>query len=589
MPRSTLSLSRIVELLPRSLADAEMEELLFHSKAEIEVREGDSLTISVTPDRLDLLSEGGLALHLAGASGMARGLVSPSPGPRTPRLRIVAAGSVRKLRPWISGVIVTAPSPTGLDAGTLAEAIRFQEILHATVGRDRAAASIGIYPAENLSDPIRYAMEPLSQVSFVPLDGADEVSAMSFFRDHPLVTRYGSLGRDGDRCLTLREGNGTILSLPPILNARVAGEARAGDRALLLEATGTRARSVHEILGLLLVVFAARGFAVSPVVTQGPGGERHNGRGIYRSRTLSLPRDLLDAVAGTEIPNRTVVRLAAKARLGVRPAARGWRIEAAPWRPDLLGPIDVVEEIVLAGGVRQEDALLAPSRTTGGRRPEALFRHRFGPLLLGLGYQPLYHPVLTSRSSIERLPGLPAIRLSNPPSAEFGAARPKILVSLLQALAANVRYGYPQRMCEIGPVLQADAAAETGARTSWHVGAILAADGAGFAAAASLTEYLLRSIDVLGVRESADLPGTIPGRAGRIHVAGVDVAELGELHPRVLGELKVVVPVAWMELDLTALWPLVEAPASQTHDSRPSNAVHEGSHSKRPRSSGVPR
>jgi phenylalanyl-tRNA synthetase beta subunit len=329
-----------------------------------------------------------------------------------------------------------------------------------------------------------------------------------------------------------------------------------------LEATGTRARSVQESLSLLLLVFAARGFSVSAVATRGPGTYRQDGRAIYRPRTLSMPRDLLDAVLGTRLPDREVVRFAAQARVNARTAPGGWRMQAAPWRSDLLGPIDAVEEVVLARGVGPEDALVAPSPTLGGRRPEVRFRRRFLPLLLGLGYQPLYHPVLTSRSSIDRLPGLRALRLSNAPSTEFGSLRPNLLVSLLQALDANVRYGYPQRTCELGPVLEADARAETGARTSYHVGALLAADGAGFASAASLGEYLLRSIDVMGVRESAEIPGTIAGRAAEIHVAGAAIAQMGELHPHVLEELRVVVPAAWIELDLTALWPLVGTPSA---------------------------
>lgn len=560
MPRSTLSRSRIVELLPWKPTEAELEALVFRSKAEIESRDGDTLTVSVTPDRLDLLSEGGLALHIAGAAGASTGLPPLHIARHAPTVRIEADGSVRKLRPWIAGVLVTAPATSGLDAGTLAEAIRFQEILHASVGRDRAVASLGMYPADGISGPVRYAMEPISEVSFVPLDGETPVGAVTFFRTHPLAGRYGAFGRDGDRCLTLRDANGAILSLPPILNARGAGEARAGDRALLLEATGTRARSVRECLSLLLLVFAARGFSVSGVATRGPGTHRDDGRAIYSPRLLSLPRDLLDSILGTALPGREVARFAGQARMSARAAPGGWRVQAAPWRSDLLGPIDAVEEIVLARGVGPEDALAAPSRTLGGRRPEAIFRRRFLPLLLGLGYQPLYHPVLTSRSSIDRLAELRAIRLSNAPSAEFGSLRPNLLVSLLQALEANVRYGYPQRICELGPVLQPDARAEAGAQTSYHVAAVLAADGAGFASAAALGEYLLRSIDVIGVRESGELPGTISGRAAEIHVAGGVVAQMGELHPRVLEELRVVVPAAWIELDLSALWPLVGGP-----------------------------
>ena len=65
MPQSVLSWERVQALLPVPVTDAQLEDLLFSSKAELEAREGDALTVSVTPDRLDLLSEGGLAAALA--------------------------------------------------------------------------------------------------------------------------------------------------------------------------------------------------------------------------------------------------------------------------------------------------------------------------------------------------------------------------------------------------------------------------------------------------------------------------------------------------------------------------------------------
>ena len=59
------------------------------------------------------------------------------------------------------------------------------------------------------------------------------------------------------------------------------------------------------------------------------------------------------------------------------------------------------------------------------------------------------------------------------------------------------------------------------------------------------------------------LPGAIPGRAARLRLAGEVVAELGEVDPEILTSLGVPVPVAWAEVDLSALWPLLagrEAP-----------------------------
>ncbi len=170
MPQSVLRRDRVVGSLPQPLSDAALADLLSISKAELEAQDAETLTVSVTPDRLDLLSEGGLSLYLEGATEVAKGI---------PRERVVEGPSaspsfevdpsVHGLRPAIAGVLVTAPTDAGLDEGTLAEAVRFQEILHATVGRDRRAASLGIYPYDRLVPPFRYALESMGGVRFVPL------------------------------------------------------------------------------------------------------------------------------------------------------------------------------------------------------------------------------------------------------------------------------------------------------------------------------------------------------------------------------------------------------------------------------------
>jgi len=68
---------------------------------------------------------------------------------------------------------------------------------------------------------------------------------------------------------------------------------------------------------------------------------------------------------------------------------------------------------------------------------------------------------------------------------------------------------------------------------------------------------LMRSSGAAGVREPIELPGTIPGRAAVVRLAGEPIAHLGELHPDLLSETGVPVPVAWAEVDLTTLATLV--------------------------------
>lgn len=562
MPQSVLSLSRVQARLSQPLSTQRLEELLFASKAEFEGVEGDNLTLTATPDRLDLLSEGGLALYLQGVLGEATGLPAFRPyEPAVRPLEIRVDPSVAPLRPVIAGLVVHPPAG-GTDSGSLAEAIRFQEVVHATVGRDRRRASLGIYAMNRFTPPLTYSMEPLSSIRFEPLGGGATQSGAEFYDTHPMAARYGALGRAGERALTLRDARAEILSLPPVLNGNGAGAARAGDGPLLLESTGTAERPVAEALGLLSVVFAAQGYSVSPVEVV-RGGERTEGRAIYEPRHLRLSGETLPQLIGAPVSTTEVEHHAARARLSIRPAPDGWEVRAPPWRPDLLGGIDVAEDILLARGLARVAPVIPPSATRGRRLPMTVFRRRFASVLLGAGFTPLFTPVLVSEGAVERLDRAEeAVKVSNAPSAEFARLRSSLSISLLESLRRNTRHGYPQSFSEVGPVVQRHASEETGARTSYHAAFVLAREGCGFADAAALVDYLLRTVDVLGVRESASLPGTIAGRAARLKIAGETVAEMGEVHPRVLEAVKVPVAVAWGEVDLTALWPLLGAPTT---------------------------
>lgn len=557
MPVATLSAERLRRLLPIPISDVALDDLLFASKAELEERVGDDLHLAATPDRLDLLTEGGLSLYLAGAMEAATGLVRPTEHDGNEDLSVTVDASVAPLRPHLDALVVRSPLPEGLDEETLAEAIRFQELLHATVGRDRRAASLGIYPLERLTPPIRYALEPQDQVRFVPLDGREEVSGTSFFADHPMAAQYGPLGRSEDRCLTLRDAHGSVLSVPPVLNSRAVGEARPGDRALLLESTGQSERATHEALGLLLVVFAARGWSVTPVPVVGPLRPRADGHRAYSPRPVDLSSAVLRAVTGEAHSAAEVERRLAMARLASRAHAGGWRVEVPPWRPDLLTGVDLVEDVALSGGVRPEQGLLLPSATRGQRRPESRFRQQVRRLLLGFGLAQPHTPLLVGQSVVDRTRTTSAVRLRNPVSAEFAFLRDRLLLSHLEVLGRNTRHAYPQRFAEVAPVIVRSEGSGAGAETRYHAGAVLAGEGIGFADAAALVDYLLRTWDVSSVREPTELPATIRGRTARARVAGEVVAELGEVHPEVTSSLGVPVPVAWAEVDLTAIWPLV--------------------------------
>ena len=562
MPQATLSARAVLDGLPGVGTERELHDLLFdRSKAELVRRTTEELVVEATPDRLDLLAEGGLRQHLEGLLGVRSGL---PPVPRRPsddaRVHIEVDRSVERVRPAIAAVLVEAPPGGALDAALLAEAVRFQELLHATIGLDRRSASLGIYPLARLRAPISYRLAPVGGLRFTPLQAESEQSVAEFLAHHPYALKYGSHGRSGEEVLVLRDAAGVILSLPPILNSREAGEARPGDRTLLLESTGTRSARVEDAVGLLELPFLSRGWSVAPVAIEQADGAR-TGEELVRPSRVALDVATLARTGGLDLPEPEVLGALRSARLGAERTSGGYEVEVPPWRPDLGSAVDLAEEVLLARGVRTEERRLPPSRTRGRRLPDAPLRSAMRERLLGLGFVPLFSTVLQPAALVATLGRTAAIPLANPVSQELSHLRDALQLPLLAALGHNTRYGYPQRWSEVGPVVVPDRSAESGARTRERVGLLLAGDGAGFADGAALVDHLLRRAGVAGVREPAELPATIRGRAARLRIAGEPIAEIGEVAPEVLDALGVPVPAVWAEVDLTHLEPLLSGVA----------------------------
>src|ERR1700752_4958072 len=122
MPQSVLSANRVLALLAQPVGRPELEERLFRSKAGLKDWTEDALTIEGTPDRLDLLSEGGLGLFLPGALGLNTGPAPlPEPPPTTDRMAALVEAAASTVRPYLVGAVVNAPSGVALDAGLFAE------------------------------------------------------------------------------------------------------------------------------------------------------------------------------------------------------------------------------------------------------------------------------------------------------------------------------------------------------------------------------------------------------------------------------------------------------------------------------------
>ncbi|GIE89246.1 phenylalanine--tRNA ligase subunit beta [Actinoplanes regularis] len=319
---------------------------------------------------------------------------------------------------------------------------------------------------------------------------------------------------------------------------------------------------------------------------------------------IHLPADLPSRIIGLPYgPDRIAELLTA-----VGCTVSGSDVVPPSWRPDLLAPIDLVEEVARLGGYNDIPSVLPPAGASGGLTPAQRRRRSVGRALAENGYvEVLSYPFVTPATADQL--GLPtgdprrsAVRLANPLSEEEPLLRTSLLGPLLGTLKRNLGRGQrdvalfeagtvflPRLAAAAPPVLGVDRRpdAEEWAQANaivpdqpWHLAAVLAGDaepsgwwGAGRTASwADAVEAARIAVSAAGIPadrvtvRAAEQAPWHPGRCAAIVVDGNVVGHAGELHPAVVNTLELPKRTSVMELDLDALpdAPVIDAPRIST-------------------------
>ncbi|GAA0471829.1 phenylalanine--tRNA ligase beta subunit [Actinoplanes capillaceus] len=273
------------------------------------------------------------------------------------------------------------------------------------------------------------------------------------------------------------------------------------------------------------------------------------------------------------------------------------------WRPDLVAPIDLIEEVARLGGYNEIPSVLPPAGSSNGLTPAQKRRRSVGRALAENGYvevlsYPFVGPGLADTLGLPAAdPRRSAVRLTNPLSEEEPLLRTTLLGPLLGTLKRNLGRGrrdvalyeagtvfLPHLTSTAPPTLGVDRRptnAEWAAANAivpeqpWHLAVVLAGDiepagwwGQGRAAtwadAIEAARVALSAAgvpdDLVTVRAGEQAPWH-PGRCAEILVDGAVVGHAGELHPAVLAALDLPKRTSAAEIDLDALpdAPVVEA------------------------------
>jgi len=552
MPTLTLNLRYLFSLVGRKLSDSELLELLEKSKMSLERIEGEELEVEVTTDRLDLLSEEGIARHFKGLLGIEKGI------PRYEVFRSEVEGivdeSVIGVRPGFAlGVVL------GVELGEdgLLSLMHLQEKIHQTWGRGRRKVSIGVHDFDKLKPPITYAGEKPEDIRFVPLGETDVMDGREIIRKHEKGVVYGHIIADKPLFPVLRDSRGEVLSLPPIINSEMT-RVTADTKNLLIDVTGTSQREVEQALIVVVTALAEIGGRIGTVRLRGAKGEFATPD--LTPKVMRLEADYFRDKTGLDLSPQEIAALLRKARMDA--VAKQGIVEASipPYRVDFLHPIDLVEEALIVYGFNNLEWEIPNVMTIGRVHPTEKFSRKVRLLMVGLGYQEVLSYVMTSEEELfEKVlrPKKPIVKVANPVSAAFSVLRDSLMPGLLSFLSNNVHASYPQMIFEVGDVVIVDEEQETKARNERRVAAALADDIVSFERIQAHLDALLRSLGIKYELEEYEHPTLIKGRSASISYLlkskTIKAGYIGEVKPEVLEILGLRCPVGVFELNLDPL------------------------------------
>jgi phenylalanyl-tRNA synthetase beta chain len=165
--------------------------------------------------------------------------------------------------------------------------------------------------------------------------------------------------------------------------------------------------------------------------------------------TITMAADYPDRVAGQAYGHDAVVRRLRDVGCDVAGAGAGTLTVIAPsWRPDLLHPSDLAEEVIRLEGYENIPARMPRAPAGHGLTAQQRIRRLVGRSLAEAGYVEVLSQPFASSADFDRLQLPPgdarrtALTLANPLSEDEPLLRTTLLPGLLRVLARNVGRGF---------------------------------------------------------------------------------------------------------------------------------------------------
>jgi len=458
---------------------------------------------------------------------------------------IIIDSSVKDVRPFTACAII---KNLKLDNEKIKEIIEIQEKIHITLGRKRKKIAIGIYPLEKIALPITYkALEP-DQIKFTPLESPKEMTGLEILQKHPTGKEYAHLLAGKIKFPILIDKNNNILSMPPIINSESTGRINEKTKEVFIECSGFDFSILKKTLNIIVTTLAEMGGTIYQMDLK--YNKKETTPNLEKEK-MKISLENVNKLLGLELNEKTVKQLLEKMGYSF---SKG-EVEIAPWRTDILHEVDLIEDIAIAYGYENFIEEIPKIATIGQEDHKEKLKRKISEILTGLGFLEVSNYNITIKKDQFEKMGLNEKQITDiielkESKTDYTIMRKDLSHYLLKNLSENVDEEYPQKIFEIGKIFEYNKAIEEKNSLS------IAITPGNFTEIKQVLEYLFRMLDkkikLQDPKESK--VHFIEGRVASITFEDKIIGYVGEIHPKILKNWKIKMPVALLEINLEEIF-----------------------------------
>lgn len=556
MPVINFTYEELFEQLGEELPKDELINILPMISSDVESYDDVEVKAEFFPNRPDYYSVEGIVRSLKGYLELEKGI--PEYDVKKTDTTITVDSELENIRPYVACCMI---KNVKIDDIQLRNIMEFQEHLHWVIGRDRKKVAIGIHDLDKVEGPFYYKAGNPNETSFIPLESRENLTLNEILENHEKGEKYAKLLKEFDKYPLIVDGNGNIMSMPPIINSELT-KLTTKTTNLFIDVTGTDINAVTNALNIIAANLSENGATIETIEVNYP---YHDNKTYpdFEPKIIDVHTKTAQEYIGIDLTADKIVETLEKTRFNATKINEETvRVTVPRYRIDILHEVDIIENIALGYGFNELPAQLPDFATVANPDSKRQFDQILEQVMIGLSFNEIKSLMLTSetqhytklRKEVEE----DRVTVAQPITQDRTMIRKSLINSLLEFLEDNKHEELPQKIFEIGDVAYINENAETKMVTVKKLAAAQISSVANFTTIKSIVESFVANMGFEMELEDHDDSAFIKGRCAKFTTKPLNKntpftfkGYFGEIHPEVLTNFELEYPVIAFEVEFS--------------------------------------